>query len=277
MSYISKGVVVSGNAKSPDFKLWRLEYGKGLNPTEWAQIGGDHGNQVERGQLEFWDVAGLEGLYTLKLRVVRNDGGVEDSAIQVTVDNSPPKVELIHPEQGDVYEMEDKEWVSIQADATDNAFMDKVEFFLDDKSLGTSSVAPYNLRWVIAMSDTVRYEPTLITHTEPITDPASGEIVGEKVITDTQVIVDKLADGTYRYTNWFAGGRGVISDTLGYTETHVVHVIAYDAAGNKMEAKKVRIYIKHEKKKEKATGYLLPWDIAPPERPPYPLLMRPNT
>jgi penicillin-binding protein 1C len=269
-SYISKGVVVTGNAKGDNFRLWRLEFGKGINPSEWTQIGGDHGNQVDNGPLDYWDVNGLEGMYTLQLRVVKNDGGVEDAAIQVTVDNTPPTVKLVYPEDNAIYEMEDKEWVSIQANATDNAFMDKVEFYLDDTPIGTSSVAPYTFRWTIAMSDTKRFaaEPMVITHTEPITDPASGAIIGEKVITDTQLLIDRLPGGGVRYTQWFAGGRGIISDTVGYTETHQIHVVAYDGAGNKTESKKVRIWVKHEKKKEQGkTSAILPMmDMVMPER-----------
>ena len=57
----------------------------------------------------------------------------------------------------------------------------------------------------------------------------------------------------------FDGGRGIISDTLGYTETHLINVIAYDAAGNKTETEKVRIYVQHQKKKEaKKTSAVLP-------------------
>ena len=36
------------------------------------------------------------------------------------------------------------------------------------------------------------------------------------------------------------------TDTHGYTETHQIHVVAYDAAGNEAESEKVRIYVVHE-------------------------------
>ena len=57
-----KGVVpVQGNARSGDFNFYRLEFGEGLNPSAWSQIGGDHYNQVDNNVLEFWDVRGLAG------------------------------------------------------------------------------------------------------------------------------------------------------------------------------------------------------------------------
>ena len=60
--------------------------------------------------------------------------------------------------------------------------MDRVEFFLDDRSLGYSTVAPYTLRWTLAMSD-----------------------------------------------------------TSAITETHEIHVAAYDTAGNVMESEPVKV------------------------------------
>jgi hypothetical protein len=42
----------------------------------------------------------------------------------------------------------------------------------------------------------------------------------------------------------------VISSTHGYTESHVVHVVAYDAAGNKSESDKVRFFVIHRPEPE---------------------------
>jgi hypothetical protein len=61
-------------------------------------------------------------------------------------------------------------------------------------------------------------------------------------ITDMHVITATAA---------FTTGYGVISDTAGYTETHIIHVIGFDAAGNKTESEKVRIYTIHKPKEEK--------------------------
>jgi hypothetical protein len=50
----------------------------------------------------------------------------------------------------------------------------------------------------------------------------------------------------------------VISSSHGYTESHAVHVVAFDAAGNETESEKVRFYIVHEPEEEEeqpgATG-----------------------
>ena len=256
--YISKGVIVRGNARGPDFRLWRLEFGEGMNPSAWSQIGTDHYDQRYQADLDYWDVSGLAaGLYTLQLRVVQNSGNVRDAAIQVYVDNTPPKAKVIHPDDGDLYLMEDDEWVNIQVDAMDNVYLDRVEFYLDGVRIGESTISPFSYRWTIAMSDTIPIPGFAITRTEQVLDEF-GQMV-ERVITETEVLTSTfVVDGreVIRYTQVFSGGRAIISDTLGYTETHVVYAVAYDAAGNSVETEKVRFYVMHKpKEKEKPTAW----------------------
>ena len=53
-----------------------------------------------------------------------------------------------------------------------------------------------------------------------------------------------------RTSMWFDGGMGIIRDGGGYTETHLIRVVAVDAAGNETESDPVRVYVIHKKKKE---------------------------
>jgi 1A family penicillin-binding protein len=244
-SYVHGVVPIIGNALSPNFMLYRLEFGKGLNPSAWTQIGGDHYNQVNNGVLEYWDTSGLEGLYTLQLTVVDHDQTLKRSIIQVTVDNTPPKVEIIHPEDGDVYVMEQDEWVNIQARATDNISMDRVEFYLDNTKIGESSVPPYSFKWTIKMSDTIPIPGQVITALIPITNP-DGSVVWQEM-----VVAESFAEGN-GVKLVFSNGMTIISDTVGYTETHVIHVVAYDSAGNSTQSQQIRISVVHEKKEKKA-------------------------
>jgi hypothetical protein len=52
------------------------------------------------------------------------------------------------------------------------------------------------------------------------------------------------------FSQVFSGGMGIISDTVGYTETHRIHVIAYDAAGNMVETEPIIISVVHEEEDE---------------------------
>jgi len=255
-SYVHSGVVIMGNARSDNFWHWRLEYGKGINPSAWSQIGGDHYNQVTNGPLEFWDVSQLDGLYTLQLTVIRQDQSVTRAAVQVNVDNIPPEVTLIHPDEDAVYVMERDDYINIQADARDNLSMDHVEFFVDGQAVGLTTVAPYSRRWTIVMSDTIPIAGTVITATEVITNPDGS--LGTQVVTVTEVITNEEG---LRMQIW-ANGMSIISDTHGYTETHTVYAVAYDAAGNQTESEKVRVQVIHRPEEEKEQS-----SIAPPIAP----------
>ncbi|MBC7260649.1 MAG: hypothetical protein H5T63_01435, partial [Chloroflexi bacterium] len=255
-AHVAGVVPIFGNARPGDFRLYRVEYGAGLNPREWVPIGGDHYNRVDNNVLEYWDVSQLpDGLYTLRLIVIEGSGNQRSASIQVIVDNTPPKVEIIHPLDGAVYTLESDEWVNIQVDAMDNYAMDRVEFYLDEQQIGYSTVAPFTHKWTIALSDTIPSlirDPAMISSTSVITSAdfsiQSQTLLDGTVITVTRSITDMRVIST---TSMSPVGRGIISDTAGYTETHVLHAIGFDAAGNKTESSRVRIYTIHKPKEEK--------------------------
>ena len=255
-AYVRDVVPIIGNAKAHNFQLYRLEYGQGLNPSAWIQIGSDHYNQVTNGPLEYWDVKGLDGLYTLQLSVVDGGGNYRRATIQVTVDNTPPEVELVYPYNGNIYVMEYDEYVNISAEAVDNFSMDRVEFYLDDRLLGYSTIPPYNTKWTITMSDTIPIPGTVVRETRVIQNP-DGSLTTQ-VITITQVLTDS---GGMRMQVW-ANGMTIISDTHGYTETHKIHVVAYDAAGNEARSQEVYIHVVHEKEEEQNTALWLGAPVA---------------
>jgi len=77
---------VTGTAAGKDFLLYRLQYGQGLNPQDWYQIGKDSTTPVSDGLLGEWDTSGLGGgLYVLQLQVVRLDQSLETDTVVVTV------------------------------------------------------------------------------------------------------------------------------------------------------------------------------------------------
>ncbi len=144
-----RGVVtIKGNATDPNFQLFRLYFGEGINPTEWTQIGQDHFSSRWNGELGVWDARGLNGLYSLRLMVVRGDNRVVESIIQVTVDNSPPAIQLISPTEGQTFTLAD-EFIIIQPLVSDNISMERVEFYVDDELIATSTISPFNERWLI--------------------------------------------------------------------------------------------------------------------------------
>jgi hypothetical protein len=254
--HIAGIITILGNARPGDFRLYKLQYGQGINPSQWVPIGGEHYNRVDNNVLEYWDVSQMpDGLYSLELGVVEGNGNYRTARIQVIVENKPPKVEIIHPLEGAAYTLESDEWVNVQVDAIDNYAMDRVEFYLDGQQIGYSTVAPFTKKWTIALTDTIPYlssDPLVISSTTTITTEEfyieAQTLFDGKVITITRAITDMhVITATAALTT----GYGVISDTWGYTETHLIHVIGFDAAGNKTESEKVRIYTMHKPKEEK--------------------------
>lgn len=258
--YVQGSVVITGNARLDGFQFYRMEFGQGLNPSEWTQVGPDHYDPIDRGPMEFWDTTPLEeGLYTLQLTVVRGDSSFERFATQVTVDNTPPAASIINPEDQRTYIMELDEYINLQVDAEDNFAMDRVEYYFNNQKVAETTVAPYSIRWPIEMQDLqITWEEPVIEE-KPRLNPDGSPILGEdgqplppQVFTVTEVMPVLSPDEAVflGYTKVFSGGFQIIQDTGGYTESHQIHVVAYDAAGNKVESEPVRVYVAHEREDE---------------------------
>jgi len=142
-------VAVRGDANTDGFDYYRLQYGQGLNPTRWVQIGDDQQRPVEGSRLGTWLTEGLNGLYTLQLLVVMNDGQVRTAALPVTLDNEPPNIELLVPSAGDVVSLGEVDALTVSVSATDEVGLERVEFFADGRRIGTSSSAPFSVAWTI--------------------------------------------------------------------------------------------------------------------------------
>ena len=82
---VSEVVKIVGTASGDNFSYYRVQVGKGLNPTEWIQLGSDAIIPVENGVLAEWDTKGLSGLYAVQLLVVKSDQVVDTAVIQVTI------------------------------------------------------------------------------------------------------------------------------------------------------------------------------------------------
>ena len=148
-SYAGGVFPIIGNTRGGDFNHYRIDFGKGLNPTEWQQIGPDHGEQIDNNVLENFDASTLDGLVSLRLTVFRNNGDTQTAVVPVTIDNISPTIKIIYPNDGDGYSYPQDEWVSIQLDVKDNVAIDRVEIFADDKPepWAVRKDPPYGDKW----------------------------------------------------------------------------------------------------------------------------------
>jgi penicillin-binding protein 1C len=278
-AHVSGVAPVVGNARPGDFRVYRVQYGQGLQPSEWISIGGDHWDRVDNNILEYWDTSQLpDGLYTLQLVVIEGSGNHRTAGVHLIVDNTPPAVEIIHPLEGAVYTLESDEWVNIQVDAVDSYSMERVEFYLDGSPIGFTTIAPFTKKWTIALSDTMPIpasDPAVISSTEVITIEELYVVEAQTLLDGTMVTVTRSFTDSHVITTtaMYTTGRGIIADTWGYTETHVLHAVGFDAAGNQAESEKVRIYTIHkpEEKEETPTPAAAalghPWGAALPTSP----------
>ncbi|MBX3000281.1 MAG: transglycosylase domain-containing protein [Caldilineaceae bacterium] len=227
--YISGQIEIRGNARSGDFRNYRIEFGPGLEPSSWTQIGPEHGEQIENGTLEFLDTRSLaEGLYTLRLSVLQGDGNVRQWNTQVTIDNTPPSVVISYPRPNQLYIVEDDEQVNVNAIANDTWAMDRVEFYRNRERYAQSTVAPYNERWRIVMQN------------------IAVEGAGAQNWLGIDSNDPDITPGRIR--TFDSGFAGVLTGNGTYLESHVFRVVAYDRAGNRAESEEVRIYVRNKKR-----------------------------
>ena len=154
--YVRGEIVIKGTVKPENFQLFKLQFGPGLNPTKWTQIGDDRKEKIENDELGKWNTTGLNGLYTIQLVALKLDQTFAVSTMQVTVDNTPPNVKLLAPTDNQEFQIKD-ESIIIQPDAKDNLSLSFVEIYVDDKKVATNTVAPFTTRWKMTAGKHVIY------------------------------------------------------------------------------------------------------------------------
>jgi len=87
-------VPIEGSATHPDFQKYEIHYGPEPNPgDQWTPIQGSPFTvPVVQGRLGLWDTTIIpDGLYSLRLRVVRLDGNYEEYFVRsIQVSNASP-------------------------------------------------------------------------------------------------------------------------------------------------------------------------------------------
>jgi membrane carboxypeptidase/penicillin-binding protein PbpC len=145
---VGREIQILGEAAPEGFGYYRLQYGQGLNPSDWVQIGQDQSRQIRHARLGSWSTEGLSGLYTLQLLVILTDGQVRTAALPLTIDNQPPLAQLVSPQDGAVLRRASTPSALFQADALDNVGLDRIEFWVDGRRIGVATQAPYTIRWL---------------------------------------------------------------------------------------------------------------------------------
>ena len=146
-AYLRGLVPVTGAAAGSDLTSYRLQAGEGLNPQTWTQIGNEGKSPVIEGELGVWDTRGKDGLFALRLTVVRQNQMIDTAVIQVTVDNTPPRVRVQNPLPAQRIQLASGQIVTFRAEVTDSVGVGRVEYILDGKLLGERLQAPFSYPW----------------------------------------------------------------------------------------------------------------------------------
>jgi membrane peptidoglycan carboxypeptidase len=146
-SFASGQVRFRGTAAGPGFRFYQILVGQGINPQTWLQIGEDGISPVTQGLLGEWQTQGLEGLYTIRLVVVRENQKVEMATLQLTVDNAPPIVRVLYPQVEQEFIYTQDRQIIFQADANDSIAVRQVVWLVDGKQVGESAQPPYIFNW----------------------------------------------------------------------------------------------------------------------------------
>jgi membrane peptidoglycan carboxypeptidase len=143
-------ITIRGVAEPEGFSHYRLQYGRGLNPSQWVQIGDDTTVPVSAGVLGRWDTKDLNGLFTLQLLVVQDGGLVSSAAVNVTIDNQPPTLDLLSPESGERFSLPMGEGVLVEVNVYDEMAVERVILYVDDTTMTTLTSPPYAFHWIPA-------------------------------------------------------------------------------------------------------------------------------
>ncbi|HZU87573.1 MAG TPA: penicillin-binding protein [Anaerolineaceae bacterium] len=145
-SYVNGKVLIRGTAAGDNFKSYRIQAGQGLNPRTWIQIGTEQTLPVLDGMLAEWDTSGQEGLFAIRLLVLREDNQVDMAVVQVTLDNTAPQAQISYPlPQSSIQAVDGR--VVLQAEVSDQIGVRRVEWYLDDRLLAEQTQAPFVYSW----------------------------------------------------------------------------------------------------------------------------------
>ncbi|MEM8598705.1 MAG: S8 family serine peptidase [Bacteroidota bacterium] len=93
----SNTAAITGSALAPDFDAYALDVAPSHDDPDgqWVRIAGPVSSQIRDATLGAWNTEGFaEGPYTLRLVVTRRDGSTQEVRHRITLDRSPPVVDL---------------------------------------------------------------------------------------------------------------------------------------------------------------------------------------
>ena len=149
-SFVKGMVRVIGSIPEDDFVSARLQYGMGLNPGAWIQIGPEITRPSYFSRLGTWDTTDLEdGIYALQLVLIQERQQIEKASLIISVDNTPPSMSLTTALDGREIEFKQNEELLFEVEFENNSEIDQVDFYLNGELLSSRKVAPFIVPWTM--------------------------------------------------------------------------------------------------------------------------------
>ncbi len=79
--------------------------------------------------------------------VTNKDQELETAIIQLTVDNTPPRLSVPYPTAGQVFTYNQNNEITLQAKTEDAIGIARVEWFINDRLIGETTQIPFSLPW----------------------------------------------------------------------------------------------------------------------------------
>ena len=246
-----------GSADQAGFARYTVNY-KARSQTSWT-LAHQSASPVTDGVLASIDVSALaSGQYHFRVTSEDASGRRQSHVQELLVDNTPPTVVILDPDEGDNV----GGTITVVVDASDSSGISHVELYIDGELFGVKTTPLYNFEWdtflvdegthtllargydVVGLltTDTVTVNVVRVDESSPtvtITNPAPGqEVTGTIPVRATATDnfgVDRVefrVDGVLAATDAEAPYEfswNASAETLG---SHDLRATAYDAAGN---------------------------------------------
>jgi|GEM_PF-517914 len=152
LSFVRGRVRISGSIPEEGFVSARLQYGIGLNPRSWLQIGEDITSPAENRSLGTWDTSDLaEGIYALQLVVIQESQQIQKRSLIVSVDNTPPEFVLVTDLFDGKITFQKGEDLLLEVQFTNPAEIEEVDFFMNDTLLASRRISPFIVPWQLVL------------------------------------------------------------------------------------------------------------------------------
>lgn len=142
-AYVQGTVEIRGNVNTDNLRYYQIAYGRDLSPTQWTNIVAEQTLFTPGEPLALWDTSGLDGLYTLQLTTVLQNGTRETDTTTVRIDNTPPTIIVSTDQPGKIYRFPDEQMIPVNADARDNFVIERVTFYHNSVRVYDDSEFPF--------------------------------------------------------------------------------------------------------------------------------------